>query len=103
MVMNFGLRNAPETFQRVMNKLLQEVKAKYRDDVMAYMDDLIIATKADLAYHREVICVVLDALKKHSFFLKPEKCEFEQTKVEYLSILLEGNTISPDPSKIMEL
>jgi reverse transcriptase-like protein len=45
MVMNFGLWNASGTFQRVMNKLLCKVKAKYRDNVMAYMDDLIIATK----------------------------------------------------------
>jgi reverse transcriptase-like protein len=77
MVMNFGLQNAPGTFQRVMNKLLCKVKAKYGDNVMAYMDNLIIATKADLAYHWEVICTVLDMLKKHSFFLKPEKCKFE--------------------------
>jgi reverse transcriptase-like protein len=70
---------------------------------MAYMDDLIIATKVDLVYHQEVICTVLDALKKHSFFLKPEKCEFEQTKVEYLSILLKGNTVSPDSSKVVGL
>jgi reverse transcriptase-like protein len=79
------------------------VKAKYGDDIMAYMDDLIITTKADLAYHWKVICAVLDALKKHSFFLKPEKCEFEQTKVEYLGVFLEGNTVFPDPSKVMGL
>jgi reverse transcriptase-like protein len=103
MVMNFGLWNAPGTFQRVMNKLLRKVKAKYGDNIMAYMNNLIIATKADLAYHQEVIHVVLEALKKHFFFLKPEKCEFEQIKVEYLGFLLKGNTISSDLSKVMGL
>jgi reverse transcriptase-like protein len=103
MVINFGLQNTLETFQRVMNKLLCKVKAKYGDNIMAYMDDLIIATKADLAYHQEVVCAVLAALKKHSFFLKPEKCKFGWTKVEYLEVLLEGNTVSPDPSKVMGL
>jgi hypothetical protein len=40
MVMNFGLRNAPATFQRLMNKVLQPVQAKYEEDVQAYMDDV---------------------------------------------------------------
>jgi reverse transcriptase-like protein len=87
----------------VINKLLHKVKAKYGNNIMAYMDDLIIATKADLAYHWKVVHAVLEVLKKHSFFLKPEKCEFEQTKVEYLRVLLEENTIFPDLSKVMGL
>jgi hypothetical protein len=67
------------------------------------MNDLIIATKADLAYHWEVVHTILEMLKKHSFFLKSEKCKFEQIKVKYLKVLLEENTIFPDPSKVMGL
>ena len=100
MVMNFGLRNAPATFQRLMNKVLQLVQAKYGEDVQAYMDDIIIATTNDLPYHREVVCKVLTALQDASLFLKPEKCEFEKRQVEYLGLLLNGETVEPDPSKI---
>ena len=51
MVMNFGLRNAPATFQRLMNKVMRPVKAKFGEDVQTYMDDVIIATKDDINYH----------------------------------------------------
>ena len=86
--MNFGLRNAPATFQRMMNKLLRPIKARYREDVQGYMDDILIATKDDLTHHREVVKTVLSTMKENSLFLKPEKCEFEKHHVEYLGILL---------------
>ena len=43
---------------------------------------------------------VLDLLEQESFFLKPQKCAFEQTRVEYLGLLLDGETLRIDPSKI---
>ena len=86
-----------------MNKVLRPVKAQYREDVQGYMDDILIATKRDIQYHREVVRVVLSALKEASLFLKPEKCEFEKDKVEYLRLLLNGDTIELDPSKVSGL
>ena len=103
MVMNFGLRNAPATFQRLMDKTLRPVKAQYGKEVQAYMDDVIIATTNDLDHHRAVVKAVLQAFKDASLFLKPEKCEFEKKCVEYLGLLLNGDTIEPDPSKIQGL
>jgi hypothetical protein len=100
MVMNFGLRNAPATFQRLMNKVLRPIQAKYEEDIQAYMDDVIIATIDDVNYHREVVRAVLLALREASLFLKPEKCEFEKEQVEYLGLLLNKDTIEPDPSKV---
>ena len=101
--MNFGLRNAPATFQRLMNKVLRPVKAKYGEDVQSYMDNVIIAMSNDLNYHCMVVRAVLKAMHDASLFLKPEKCEFEQNKVEYLGLLLDGDSIKPDPSKVKGL
>src|SRR6266566_2874907 len=81
MVMNFGLRNAPATFQRMMNKLLRPIKAQYG----------------------EVVKKVLHAMKEESLFLKPEKCKFKKHRVEYLGILLEKGTVQPDPLKVAGL
>ena len=103
MVINFGLQNTPATFQRVMNKLLQPIKAKYRKDVQGYMNDVLIATKNDLEYHWKVVKAVLSIMKKESFFLKSEKCEFEKWYVEYLGMLLEDGTIQLNPSKVAGL
>ena len=101
--MNFGLQNAPTTFQRVMNKLLQPIKAKYGQDMQGYMDDILIITKNNLEYHQKVVKAILSTMKEESFFLKSEKCEFEMQQVEYLGMLLEDGTVQPDPSKIAGL
>ncbi len=49
-VMNFGLRNALATFQRIMNKLLWPIKACYGEDIQEYMDNILIAIRDDLDY-----------------------------------------------------
>ena len=38
-------------------------------------------------------------MRKESFFLRTSKCEFEQTKVEYLGLVLDHDTVKPDPTK----
>lgn len=83
-----------------MNKLLRPIQAKYGEDMQGYMDNVIIATQNDLNYHREVVCAILTALREASLFLKPEKCEFEKQRIVYLGLVLNGDTIEPDPSKI---
>ena len=67
------------------------------------MDDILIATKDDLTYHREVVKTVLFAMKENLLFLKLEKCKFEKHRVEYLGILLEDGTVQPDPLKVAGL
>jgi len=67
------------------------------------MDDILIATKDDLEYYREVVKAVLKAMRENLLFLKPEKCKFEKHRVEYLGILLEEGTIQPNLSKVTGL
>jgi hypothetical protein len=42
-------------------------------------------------------------MRHESFFLKAAKCEFKQPRVKYLGLLLDGDTIRPDPSKVAGL
>ena len=39
-------------------------------------------------------------MRKHKLYLKPEKCEFEKTTIEYLGIFISENHVSMDPVKI---
>jgi hypothetical protein len=39
-------------------------------------------------------------MREESFFLKAAKCEFEKRWVEYLGLILDGDTIKPDPVKV---
>lgn len=103
MVMSFRLRNASGTFIRTMNRLFQNVQNKYPEEVHIYMDDILVATPHDVPRHREIVKAVLEVMRKESFFLKISKCEFEQPKVEYLGLLVDKDTIKPDPSKVAGL
>jgi hypothetical protein len=39
-------------------------------------------------------------MREHKLYLRPEKCEFEKTKIEYLSVIISHNKVEMDPVKI---
>jgi hypothetical protein len=43
---------------------------------------------------------LLDIFEEHSYFLKPSKCEFECTKIDFLGVHLGHGQITINPSKI---
>ena len=97
-VMFFGLTNSPATFQMMMNSIFEpELREGW---LTIYMDDILIHTKHDLLLHRAKVHHVLNKLERHDLFLKPEKCQFERTKVEFLGVVLKDGTISMDPTKV---
>jgi hypothetical protein len=67
--------------------------------IAIYMDDILIhaRTKEDLEKKTKR---VLKRLKKHDLYLKPEKCKFERTEVEFLGTIISENTIQMDPTKL---
>jgi hypothetical protein len=97
LVMFFGLMNSPATFQAMMNDTFKDLIETGK--VFIYMDDILIAT-ATIEEHRELVKQVLQRLADNNLFLKPEKCEFEQTEVEYLGMRLQQGQIAMDPIKL---
>ena len=43
---------------------------------------------------------ILEIMEENDLFLKPEKCEFEKLKVDYLGYLISHNLIEMDPKKL---
>jgi hypothetical protein len=39
-------------------------------------------------------------MREHKLYLRPEKCEFEKTKIEYLGVIISHNKVEMDPVKI---
>jgi hypothetical protein len=103
MVMNFRLCNAPATFVHAMTRVFRTLQNKYPGEISIYMDDILIATPYDLTCHRQLVREVLDVMREESFFLKVAKCEFEKCQVEYLGLILDRDTIKPDPVKVNRL
>jgi hypothetical protein len=89
--MYFGLTNSPATFQTMMNEIFQDLITE--GVVSIYLDDILIFTDS-LEDHRQITCLVLDCMHEHKLYLRPEKCEFEKTKIEYLP------QVSPDRLRV---
>ena len=66
---------------------------------MVYLDNILIFTET-LEEHWKVTWRVMELLWKHNLFLKPEKCEFKKTEVEYLGVIISQNSVKMDPVKV---
>ena len=44
---------------------------------------------------------VLQKLEENDLYLKPRKCEFCKTKIEYLGMILEEGKVLMDPTKLI--
>jgi hypothetical protein len=97
LVMYFGLTNSPATFQTMMNNIFQDLILS--GDVMVYLDDILIV-HSDLTRHWEIIWEVLRCLQEHKIFLRPEKCEFEKSLIEYLGVIISHDHVEMDLVKV---
>ncbi|KAG5349297.1 hypothetical protein C0989_004789, partial [Termitomyces sp. Mn162] len=52
-----------------------------------------------LEEHHQITCLVLECLCQHQLYLKPEKYEFEQIWIEYLSLIISHGAAEMDPVK----
>jgi hypothetical protein len=99
-VMFFGLTNSPATFQALMNTIFADLIAEGR--VVVYLDDILVFF-TDLEQHQRDINKVLWQLEAHDLYLWPEKCEFEQTEVEYLGMIISEGAVRMDNAKVQAL
>jgi transposase InsO family protein len=96
LVMPFGLANAPSTFQHYVNDVLRSFLDIF---CTAYIDDILIYSD-NLKDHRKHVRSVLQALREAGLQLDVDKCEFHQTEVLYLGLLISTEGIRMDPAKI---
>ena len=92
--MPFGLRNAGQTFQRMMDHALGDLHFCF-----IYMDDLLIASR-DETEHVQHLRVVFQRLQKAGLVLNIEKCQFGVPYVEYLGHHVDPSGVSPLPSSV---
>ena len=89
-VMPFGLTNAPAVFQRLMQKVLMDLNPKDGADfVSVYIDDILVYSRT-LEEHLDHLKIVMDRLIQAGLKLKPSKCLFVRSEVNYL-----GHVITP--------
>ena len=93
--MPFGLKNAPATFQRMMDRVRQMVP---HVRCFAYLDDLII-TSPNMEQHVSDLEDIFKIFMKHKLRANKEKCRFGVKEVHYLGHIISENGIATDPDK----
>ena len=66
--------------------------------VSIYIDDIVIHTKT-LEEHWHITKEVLEILWTNKLYIKPEKCEIEKEKIEYLGVVVSEGRVEMDPVK----
>ena len=97
LVMFFGFCNSPSTFQTMMNEIFTDME----DVVVVYIDDIMIFTKTDnLKEHDMIVLEVLRRLEENDLYVKPEKCTFHTTQVDFLGMIVGKDGIKMDQEKV---
>ncbi len=93
--MPFGLRNAPSTFQRLMDLVLcgaEQFAAPYIDDVLVY--------STSWSAHLTHLEAVMSRLHSAGLTVKPSKCLWAQLQVEYLGYLVGNGTVAVPEARV---
>ena len=94
--MPFGLKNAPSTFQRLMNSVLSGLQGTR---CLVYLDDIVIFADS-LETHNKKLIEIFKRLREFDLKLKPSKCEFLRKEVIYLGHKISEMGAQPDESKL---
>jgi hypothetical protein len=87
--MPFGLKNAAQTFQHLMDKLFRHLPF-----VFVYLDDILIASK-DLTEHMRHLRLVFKILQSAGLQINPAKCTFSVSSLTFLGHNVDSSSISP--------
>ena len=67
--------------------------------VVIYIDDILIHAETEKELTR-ITLKVLRRLQDHNLFIKPQKCRFKITEVEFLSMMIYPGGTKMDPDKV---
>lgn len=92
--MPFGLKNAAQTFQRLMDSVLQDL-----DCAFVYLDDILVASSSAQS-HVDDLNAVFHRLRHHGLVIKLEKCLFGVTSLNFLGHRVSASGSTPMPSRV---
>ncbi len=93
-VMSFGLRNAPATFQRLMNRVISGLSC-----CAVYLDDVAVFSQT-WEEHLIQIRALFDRFVKANLTVNLLKCEFARATVTYLGKVVGQGQVRPIRAKV---
>ena len=92
--MPFGLKNAAQTFQRLMDSIFQHL-----DFVFVYLDDILVASKSPVEHYNH-LRQIFTLLSSNGLIIQKSKCIFGVQEHEYLGHFITVEGVRPLPSRI---
>ena len=90
----FGLRNAAQAFQRLMDRVGGDL-----DFIFIYLDDVLIASTT-LDEHVKHVETLFDRLEQYGLVVNPDKCIFAVPELEFLGHHISAAGSAPLPEKV---
>jgi hypothetical protein len=98
-VMCFGLKNAPASFQRLMNIILDGLESF----VVCFIDDICIYTSDDWSTHLQHNQIVLERLRQAGLTVNFDKSDFCSAQIEYLGYIVGSGKVLPKESNVRDI
>ena len=92
--MPFGLKNAAQTFQRLMDSVTSQLSG-----VFVYLDDVLIASP-NRQQHQRDLRQLFSALARFGLVLNVGKCVFGVPEIDFLGHVVSKSGIKPLPGKV---
>ena len=92
--MPFGLKNAAQAFQRMMDGILKDI-----DFVFVYLDDILVASR-DQAEHVEHLPTLFRLLTAHGITINRDKSRLGHSEFQYLGHLVNARGVMPLPNRV---
>ena len=90
----FGIKSAPELYQRTMDEMLEGI-----DHAYAVMDDILVAGR-NIDYHVTVLNDVLNRAKSHNLKLNFNKMKERKQEVPCVGHIISSERLKVDPDKV---
>ena len=95
--MPFGLKNAGQAFQRLMDGVLRDVPCTF-----VYLDDILISSKSPEEHH-EHLRQVFQLLSSNGLVINKAKCIFGTQELDFLGHRISAEGVQPIPDRIKSL
>ena len=90
----FGLKNAGQDFQRLMDEILGDVPHTF-----VYIDDILVASE-NPQQHMEDLKRVFEILDENGLIINRSKCVLGKTSLEFLGYRVDEHGVSPLPERV---